>query len=574
MTLYEKRYGRTVGLALALAIVPLLSACESDPVTDLTAERPVLEMLLAPGEAVLPGGGLALGSPRISGFDLTTPDAFDRGEVPLGNFVTVESGCCGPGEAFDIAARFAEQPDDTRLPRPTHEGAAPGDWFGMFNPAWTGVGEGMWDLYGEVTGLKPSTTYTIVLARMATDVRGELDQNQVLLGHRVSQPDSLFFLGGTETGYPNIECNFSDFSDVSASTNPVALGFVVTNDNGAVTVDCIPTAVDDSPWWRNAASETPPGAADSLAFGVNGVNGSVEPGQFNYLLFYEGPIDPANPVPETAPAVRIQLGPDIDASGNAINNAFAPFPAGIVDLATFRSLPGGANAFAAPAEITVDVSGLPALPSGTYALWLHNSETNTFQFVSTIDSPGATEEIELVLGDDEEIDFGAFNTLVISIEEGAPGASPSPARILWKTYLTPSLALEEGALAFGTFDPEESRLFQVAGAGEGQFVGDSLIVRLNRLSRPPTGFHYQSYMLRVSATGEIEAQQRLHTVALNELGNARDAVGEDEVGSFASYNSYVVVLEPDAAPSFTPAMIQVSENWLDKFSDFFTTPEG
>lgn len=575
----RSRITRGLMLPAALSVTVLLSAtaCFDDAVTDATGEQPAVNVLLGPGETVLPAGELGLEDIRIANFDLSLPDAFDRAEAPLENYTEQETEF-GAAMGMPILRGIPGSNTDPRLPVPTRDAAAPGEFWGLYNPAWTAVGEGAWDLFGEVGGLAPDQTYTVVLARMALDVRGALDNAQVLTGQPVTEPDSLFFLGGTETGYAGVTCNFSALSPVTASTNPVALGVINTDGAGAATVDCIPFASGDSPWWRNAASENPPGAADSIPFGVNSPDGQLDPGMYNYLLLYEGDIDPANPVPDGSPAVRIQVGPDIDADGNVIENAFAPFPAGIVDTETFRELPGGVDAFAVPGQINLSLSGLPVLGgSATYAVYLFNEETDSYALATTFESPGPDAEtpVEITLTPEETgLDFGQFNQVIVSIETGAPGETPSEARFLAREFLSTDFALSQGPFTFGRADLTPAQQFQIAGSGEATFIRDSLLVDLRRLSRPPAGFHYQSYLIR-GELGSIEAEQRLHTIELDELGNAVDRVGEDEVGSFANFDTYVVALEPDAAPGLTPAFIQVSENYLDKFGeDYFLNGTG
>ena len=58
-----------VGVALCGAL--LVAACETDNVTDLTDDRPVLKMTIAPGDAVFPSGSVALSKAVVSGFDFS-----------------------------------------------------------------------------------------------------------------------------------------------------------------------------------------------------------------------------------------------------------------------------------------------------------------------------------------------------------------------------------------------------------------------------------------------------------------------------------------------------------------------
>ena len=72
------------GVALCGAL--LVAACQTDNVTDLTEDRPVLKMVIAPGDAVYPSGSVALSKAVVSGFDFSVADGFDRGTGPAGFF--------------------------------------------------------------------------------------------------------------------------------------------------------------------------------------------------------------------------------------------------------------------------------------------------------------------------------------------------------------------------------------------------------------------------------------------------------------------------------------------------------
>ena len=73
----------------------------------------------------------------------------------------------------------------------------------------------------------------------------------------------------------------------------------------------------------------------------------------------------------------------------------------------------------------------------------------------------------------------------------------------------------------------------------------------------------------------LERSVRVHSVVLDELGNQNDRISQDEIGgSFTTYNTYLLVLEPVGGPTLTSMQIQASENYLDKFSAFFITDGG
>lgn len=566
MTLYKMTHGRTVGLALALAIVPLLSACESDPVVDVTADRPVLEMLLAPGDAILPAGDVALGEiVQFTNFDVTVPDAFGR-SVDSPAFFT-------EGSYLAVAGHDASR--DPRIPAPlgafrtfdfyiggpdASDALDAGDAYNFWQP--------------NNIALDPTKRYSFGLARYAVEIVGQLDQEEMLLEGQITEPDRLVLVDPNPGGHLLAGSNWNEWDrEVDPEpcrapvpgTNPMILGSVMGSGEGMQggAIDLVICA--GSIWYKD---EFDP---DMHPIAPN-VLGTFGPNQYNHVVIYEA--DPATGEPFLdRVVVRRQLGPEIElgTTNRVANNTFAPFPQTVIDTATAPSLPGGATAFVWPDTMVLTLSGLPVLSGGTWAAYAFDEATSAFTLIRTFDSPGAEEEFDLVLGGGgEAFDFTPFTHVVLSMEAGTPGASPSTP-VLVHPFTTGS-----GTLAFGTFNPATATVnqFQIDGAGLGQFIGDSLIVRLNRLTPPPTGFHYQSYVLALSATGEIEDELRLHTVELDEEGDARDAIDEAEVGGFHMWNAYVLILEPNIAPGLTPAMIQVSEDWTDKFADYFAPPES
>ena len=106
-----------VGVALCGAL--LAAACETDNVTDLTEDRPVLKMAIAPGDAVYPSGSVELSKAVVSGFDLSVPDdGFDAGyRAREAFFADPSSPRLVPFTAVDLSAtQYAIRPRIKRLP--------------------------------------------------------------------------------------------------------------------------------------------------------------------------------------------------------------------------------------------------------------------------------------------------------------------------------------------------------------------------------------------------------------------------------------------------------------------------
>lgn len=574
-------------MSVALFGAFLVAACETDNVTDLTEDRPVLKMVIAPGDAVYPSGSVALSKAVVSGFDLSVPDGFDRGTGAGGLFRPVNNGqFTAPG--VDMGGSVRNSSQDPRLPALRESSAAVGSHFSLYelisissNP---GFAPGDWDMWGVVTGLEPSTVYTVVLARMALQVNGELDHNQVLTGVPVDAPDELSFLPGRELVYSGVTCDYSSVTRVGAPVNPVALGVIETDADGNGTVDCIIRATPGDLWPVPAAGAAATTADDFTAantpFGSNEVGASVAPGQYNYLLLYEGPPS-EDAIPSGNPTVRMQLGPDIDADGNVINNAMGPFPADVVPNAP--ELSGGANSFAAPGQIDVSLTGFSPLSGGSYQLWLYDAGSGSYSaadatiypamdmemmMMGSTFSPSSSEDAyhaKLEVSMDQ--DFASFTHVAVSAESGQ-ASSPTGGPFLFQEYLTSANLMQQGAMTFGHLGSDGIEPFFPGGSGSGSFYESSLLVELNRLPAPPPGLHYQSYLAAISATG-VGSSSRGNTITLDARGNAMDRLEASQVGDFASFTHYVLVLEPDGITSITEMRVQQSDDYKNKFKDFF-----
>ncbi len=567
----------------------LTAACETDNVTDLTEDRPVLKMVIAPGDGVFPSGSVALSKAVVSGFDFSVPDGFDRGTGPGGFFGGVATAV-GTAPGVDLGVSVRNSAQDHRLPALRASSAAVGGHFGLFelNLLLTqAVPVGFWDLWGEVQGLEPSTVYTVVLARMTLQVNGELDHNQVLTGNAVDQPDELSFAGGELQVYEGVTCNFDlpdGITPVTAAMNPVALGVIETDGSGNGVVDCILRAVPGDMWPGRAEGANFSTADDFTAsntpFGSNANGAMVGPGQFNYLLLYEG-APTGGAIPSGSPTVRMQLGPDIDADGNVINNAMGPFPAGVVPNAS--ELSGGANSFAAPGQIDVSLTGFSPLSGGSYQLWLYDAGSGSYSaadatiypamdmemmMMGSTFSPSSSEDVyhaKLEVSMDQ--DFASFTHVAVSAESGQ-ASSPTGGPFLFQEYLTSANLMQQGAMTFGHLGSDGIEPFFTGGSGSGSFYESSLLVELNRLPAPPPGLHYQSYLAAISATG-VGSSSRGNTITLDARGNAMDRLEASQVGDFASFTHYVLVLEPDGITSITEMRVQQSDDYKNKFKDFF-----
>ena len=289
-------------------------------------------------------------------------------------------------------------------------------------------------------------------------------------------------------------------------------------------------------------------------------------------------------LPAGNPTVRMQLGPDIDADGNVINNAMGPFPTGVVTNAP--ELSGGAQRIpsAAPGQIDVTLSGFSPLSGGSYQLWLHDAGSGSYaaadatispamdmdmMMMGSTFSPSSSEDVyhaKMEVSMDQS--FAGFTHVAVSAESGQ-ASSPTGGPFLYQEYLTSDNLMAEGAMTFGHLGSDgEIEPFLSGGSGSGSFYESSLLVELNRLPPPPPGLHYQSYLAAISPTG-VGTSSRGNTITLDARGNGMDRLEAGQVGDFGSFTHYLVVLEPDGITSITEMWVQQSDDYKNKFKEFF-----
>ena len=319
--------------------------------------------------------------------------------------------------------------------------------------------------------------------------------------------------------------------------------------------------------------------AENTPFGSNATGANVAAGQFNYLLLYEG-APTGGAIPSGTPTVRMQLGPDIDMAGNVINNAMGPFPTGPVPNAP--ELSGGANAFAAPGQIDLTLTGFSPLSGGSYQLWVYGSgsyaavdatiypdgDMDMMMMGSTF-SPSSSEDVyHAKMEASMDLNFGDFSHVAVSAESGTSG-SPSGGPFLFQEYLTSDNLMQQGAMTFGSMGSDGAITpFSAGGSGTASFYETSLLVDLRRLPAPPPGLHYQSYL--VSFTGPaVTNSARGNTITLDARGNGADRLDQGAIGDFGSFSTYLLVLEPDGIQSITEMRVQQSDDYTNKFKEFF-----
>lgn len=468
-----------------------------------------------------PPSPFAVNRLTIAGIDTSVTDAFGRARTfntVAPNFISFVSGCPAagnrcPGRQWPIRNVNA----DNRLPTLQDPDAAA--LLGIVADSVFGVPL----LLLSTAGLEASTQHTVTLERRALTLNAGLDVPNILLnspnfgGFALSPdaPDALTLLGGT----PGTTLGSNPYTIATITTNASGGGFFTPGFTGS-----------------DANLETNSFKAFDLP-------------NYNYLVVYLG--DPATGVP----VLRAQIGVDLDASGNPVNNAQAPFPTAAFTIPQMVAAPGGAGR---PDSLRVTFDQLEALTGGAlYEAWLVNPTTGlmrlatgrynllkiiaerdpiTGEITSTRDSlvdsiPGTSSFVggntedgfrhQLVLSDaalagGPEDSLGFYTHLFLTIDQSPGDATVSPIRPFWFQYTdqggTPTDFFDDDFTVvcdtvdctdqepsdFGVFDPGNpaaSRSYSAQGIGLGGVRDDVLSVDLDNLSRPPVGYQYVAWLV-------------------------------------------------------------------------------
>lgn len=548
--------------AVAALTIPALSACVDEDAgpTVLTGEGGIRVGFdfLARG---LPGGEVDVVAGVVDLDTVNNPtDLFGRA-APSRDPVFIQSGDLDLDATTDwIAARYWF--DEARLPllqqhiwADTYADNV--DFWEFQRPDGPSTID-RWDYRSDLDYVGADDSwYAVGLVRYATDVRGLIDHVEILANDGVlDEPDSLFPLGGAPGGYPDHQADFwlasGDFCPpVPANANPFILGHFKTGPNGDpkdASADFDGETDADfcflgSGQWQ--AGDVDPLHPDSIPFAPNNFETFNLP-QYNYLVIWE--FDKAtNTVLYDKPHMRAQIGIELDAQGNPIPHAFAPYPTApgkeLSDFAAYTDVLGHPNLAAGASTVTLTVRNLKPLASGqTYQIWLYDEvdgdatkvdATYTRQRPDTlgidplgepiidwvdVEGPGSASDFSSVPGyrhviqlrNQDLIPTGVrlsqFTHVVVTIgsSDANPASSPAPVWFRYtnqngtRTDLFDNEVFLGGDAEFG-FRPnlaDQGVGWQAFGSGTVQFLNvEAIAVALNRLSRPPLGFYYGVWLV-------------------------------------------------------------------------------
>jgi hypothetical protein len=380
---------------------------------------------------------------------------------------------------------------------------------------------------GELFNLPPNLTYTLALVRYGVDVKGELDQAEVLLGRPITQRDSLVVLnpnpGGDVSfvvGSGTTPSNLDTLpTGAVGNANPWVLGQGTINWAGRADFGFILPAWDKSTMqvWYNTSVATL--FSDSIPTGRNDDVAYTAP-RFNYMVMFEGVGTSGRQI------ARWQLAQDLDLNGNPLNNAYYPYPTAALSKAeqlARRCCAGAAT------DLSFVFENLDELTGAVYQVWLWNEETNDLitpsgewiawdqegtevgsasgvnTFGSRLDWVHRLTTSDALAG----TSVGEFTHVFLSVESSM-ASSPSGAQPLWSQFTDMAGApddpfqwsfMETGEMAFGTFGSGDPTEFSGAGQGAAAFWGqqvgasDLLIANFRNLELPPVGYFYEAWMI-------------------------------------------------------------------------------
>lgn len=541
------------GTLLVVAAALTVGACDSS--------RDLSRKIVGPGgadAAIQVQLGSAAGLPGGTYFVASPADLWNRG-TGLTGFFNSQNAFNYP--AWVLEGKLRNATDDPRLPALASTTARWGRFAVIGGSAGFHGVENSYNFYAEITGLKPETDYTLMFVRYGLEVRGELDALNILTDRPADTPDSLFVLGGTPGGTPDYFCDFivEDAPTATANANPFVIGYFTTNETGTATIDCV--IFDGGIWYTT--DNSPPENQAVLPFGGNRFAAFDLPA-YNYIVIVEGRGTASNPVPNGPAVARVQMGVDLDASGNPIPNAMAPFPTEALPPATLAELQFR--------------NATPLAPGQVYQFWAVNSSTGAASRITgdlrRYEPSGAVVQ-DSALGVSEyaggggvndlnvftattattELAFGEFDQIVIAIGPSG-GSQPGSLRFLDGRYtaLPANASLRfAGGYSYG-------------GAGNAYFFGDELRILLTNLPAPPRGYFYEAWLTGSSprSLGPIltpypeyrSLENADETMQLGQLiANAALVVNRAELGvSWADFDGVAITLSPKsiAAPGVVP----------------------
>lgn len=506
-----------------LAAVAAIAACESDAIVnqitrDGAGNIPVIDLSTSNAGGFLGGSRATNRFLAVGQFDTSFADAFARSSARLANLVT-DAGCYGTdslirpftGNPATYTAPGRLLPAVVGTARTRTGGGCPNPLARIVPAGNTGNGAGntVWEVWYQFEQLTPVTRYVMGFARYRLQVRGALDESEVMLTGAVAQPDSLVFDafapgGKTSADVFTTSCASANIIQPTAGANPHLLGSDLTDATGAVDLDQTVCANAAANWGARYTAKSPVPRNNATTIGAS---------QYNFFVVWEAL--PDSTPDYSKPVWREQIGPVFDLAGNPINNGYGPFPPAQLTPAQLALLP----ATAAQADtIRVTATNIVPLTGAVYSFWVRdNTGGTTTKVTGRVVRLNGAAVVDTLVGVSEfnllptmnsarvEFDYAtvapvAYDRAILAV--AAPGAATLPAaQPLWTSMATqkakggavPSLSSN---LTHGSFNAGSAPvIFGAAGTATGGIFGTELREDVLRLARPPVGYMYDAWLV-------------------------------------------------------------------------------
>jgi hypothetical protein len=468
-------------------------------------------------------------------------------------------------------------------------------------------GTGGWDLFCFLDALKPNTPYSAVFVRYAVDVRGDLDHEEILVTGSVTEPDSLVLLGGAPGGYPDQLCDFDPARTtftigVTGNQNPFNVGYVDTDAAGDLVFDCL---IGSGGFWADEDLD-----AEGAEFGpvASNLHESSPQHRYNYLEIYEGISGQPDGSFTTPPAMRFQIGTELTAAGDPINNAYAPMPLVALSQTDLGLIIGSVSR---ADSVTFELENLKLLAgTAAYQVWAALDDGSMmgldFWYIPPHDPTDTLASVDTTLvtsfkgGVSEwphtiilEYPDNALD-IVFSIESTAGATTVSTSQIFWTpgSFTAGQPKSLDLPVNFGTFS--EGRFWAVAGTGSGGLFGTEFRERYGTLPRPPVGYKYVAWVMSgdslamalpdasfttpppeyaplADADTDLSisnlVQPSLILAAFTRICLTTGIANCTPVANYADFGEFALVLEPKLGEMDTPGPTAVLEGLLPEATD-------
>ncbi|MGI8496558.1 MAG: hypothetical protein ACR2OG_03100 [Gemmatimonadaceae bacterium] len=514
-------------LAMGTAVFALVACEHTDPVSVAGGERGAAQLVAGGAtNANLPNGSISFTSLNLA-LDPANRDAFSRKPttavgLQYGRYFRKNGAQDLWQFPWDVSRNSSAARNDPRWPflqSPT----ATIDADNAYNNALTiwqpespeeEGGDNYYEPYTQLGGLQPGAVYVTAFVKRRLKVVGNLDQADRLINGTVTAPDSLLLATGAVVTAVTPWTNKAPVG-CAPFPGPTTAAFVfdvsVADATGGVGFDnCFQGG---NGIWTASGFGT-----RSLLLIAPDDDAAPPPAAFNYIEVWKTAFGTGTPV------MRIQVGQDVDVSGNPVANTFSPFPAPNTKLfgsssegppatdknsafpLTISSLIQLSGLVGTPNNFTVTLNNLQKKAQGVYKVWAINPTSGVAvplaglykRTLNGVAVDSTTTPSSTFLGGPGTITFTVSNYLtqiapktasdslrffLVTNEDDAGATTPSLSQAVWgPIFKLPGQALSTTEI-FGNFnvlptaqDTSAPQKFVSQGSVSGGVLGDTSVV--------------------------------------------------------------------------------------------------